>query len=154
MKRSSVVLAIAALFIAAIASAQPRPEPPQKALAEYLQLTDAQITSWQQIQKDAHAAVQPLADKARDLHTQIDTALEAASPDATAVGKLVIALRSTEGQIKAVHDDAKAKRLAVLNAEQKTKLEAFEAAMKFARRDGPRRGPGAGARTQPPMPRH
>jgi Spy/CpxP family protein refolding chaperone len=145
MKSRSVSIAIVALlFLAAIANAQPMPRGPQHAVAEYLQLTPEQLTSWQQIQKDTVAAVEPLVTKVRDLRSQLDAALKAATPDATAVGKLAISLHATQEQIRAAHDAAKAKRLAVLTADQKTKFEALEAAGAFMRQQ--RRGAGMGPR--------
>ncbi len=148
MKPRSISIAIVALFIAAIATAQPRP--PQKALADYLQLSDQQVTAWQQIQKDTAATVQPLAENAKDLHKQLETALSAASPDPTAVGKLAVSLRAVEDQIRAAHEAAKAKRIGVLNADQKVKFEAFEAAMAFTR--PARRGPGGPGMRRGAMP--
>lgn len=152
MKPRSLSIAILALFLAAIATAQPGPgrRPPQKALAEYLQLSDQQVTAWQQIQKDTAATVQPLAENARDLHKQIGTALKAASPDPAAVGKLAVELHAVEEQIRAAHEAAKAKRVAALNADQKVKLEAFEAASAFLRQE--RRGPGGPGMRRGTMP--
>ncbi len=146
MKPRSISIAILALFIAAIAIAQPGPgpRPPQKAVAEYLQLSDQQVTTWQQIQKDTAATVQPLAENARDLHKQIETALEAATPDPAAVGKLAVELHAVQEKIRAAHEAGKAKRVAVLNADQKAKFEAFEAAAAFLRQE--RRGPGGPGR--------
>ncbi|HSP15255.1 MAG TPA: periplasmic heavy metal sensor [Thermoanaerobaculia bacterium] len=140
MKPRSISMAIALMFVAAIATAQPRG--PQHAVADFLQLSSEQITAWQQIQKDTAAAVQPLAANARDLQTQLDTALKAATPDAAAVGKLAISLHGIREQIRAAQDAAQAKRLAVLNADQKVKFQALESAREFMRQQ--RGGPGGG----------
>ncbi len=124
-----VLMVIVVMLTAAVAVAQPRgPRDSEKAVADYLQLTPDQATAWQQIQKDTAAAVQPLRDNARSLREQLRTALDAASPDAAAVGALSIQLASVRKQIRAAHEEAKAKRMAVLTADQKTKFEAFEAA--------------------------
>jgi Spy/CpxP family protein refolding chaperone len=141
MNKRWISIAIVALLAATVATAQPGPAGP-KALASYLQLSDQQIASWQQIAKDTAATVKPLAENARDLQQQLRSALQAATPDPTAVGKLAVQLESVRAQIKAAHDAADAKRLAVLNADQKTKYQAFQAAMAFLRQQGPRRGQG------------
>ncbi len=123
------------LFVAGVAAAQPHP---QKLLADYLQLSDQQVTEFQQIQSDTAAVVKPLQATARSLQQQLHDALQAATPDAAAVGKLALQLESVRAQIKAAHDAADTKRLAVLNADQKVKYQAFQAAMAFI---GQQRGP-------------
>ncbi len=151
MNRRWISIATVALLAAAAAIAQPgpgRPGGPQKMLANYLQLSDQQIASWQQIAKDTQAAVKPLAENARTVQQQLHSALTAANPDPNAVGKLAIQVEQIRAQIKAAHDAAEAKRLAVLNADQKVKYEAFQAAMAFMRQQRPgrgaMRGPGPG----------
>jgi Spy/CpxP family protein refolding chaperone len=131
--------------VAAVAAAQPAPpkQGPQKLLADYLQLSDQQIAEWNQIQQDTAATVKPLADTIRSLEDQLHAALQAATPDANAVGKLVIQIEQTRAQIHAAQDAADAKRVATLNADQKIKYRAFQAAMQFLEQHRPGRpGPG------------
>ena len=138
MKKHCFALTAIVLFVAALASAQPQP---QRVLANYLQLSDQQIASFQQIQQDTAATVKPLADTARSLQDQLHAALQAATPDPTAIGKIAVQLESVRAQIKAAHDAADAKRIAVLNADQKVKYQAFQAAAQFLRQHhGPRAG--------------
>lgn len=143
MNKRWISVAIVVLLAAAVAIAQPGPGRGPKALADYLQLSDQQITSWQQIQKDTAAAAKPLAENARDLQKQLHTALQAATPDPTAVGKIAVQLESVRSQIRSAHEAADAKRLAVLNADQKAKFQAFQAAVAFLKEHRPRanRGP-------------
>jgi len=100
---------------------------------KYLELTPDQISAWKQIRTDTEATVRPLAQQARDLAKQLETALTAATPDATAVGKLAISLHATRAQLKAARDAADTKLRATLNDEQKTKYDAFKAAAKALR---------------------
>lgn len=139
MKKTLVaVLAVALIAGAAFAQAGPQhPQRSQAVLAHYLQLTQDQVTAWQQIDKDTAAAVKPLAQQAHDLQTQVKTALQGTNPDPAAVGKLVVAADAARDQIKALRDTAKTKRLAVLTADQKTKYDAFEAAAQFLRASRP-----------------
>ena len=140
------VLTLVVLLTAVVAMAQrgpggPPPDGGEVALARYLQLTPDQIASWKQIHMDTAEAMKPLAETARGLREQIDTALDAATPDPLAVGKLAVSLDAVRDQMKALREDSQSKRLAVLTPEQKTKFEAFEAAaafMKHSRR--PNRG--------------
>ena len=129
-----VLMTTVVMLAAAVAVAQPQgPRHSPKEIADYLQLTPDQVTAWQQIHKDTEAAMQPLRENARGLRQQLHTALDAASPDTAAVGSLTIQLASVRKEIRAAHEDAKAKRMAVLTADQKAKLEAFVAARGFRR---------------------
>lgn len=141
MKKSLVSIIAITLFAAGAAIAQMAPQNPPRpraALASYVQLTPDQIATWQQIDKDTAAAVKPLADNARELDKQVHTALQASSPDPAAVGKLVVAADAVRDQIRVLREGAKAKRVAVLTADQKVKYEAFEAALAFLEQRRPR----------------
>ena len=116
-------IAILAILVATAALAQPRPA----RLAHYLEPTPDQVSAWKQIHTDTAALVQPLAATARETRTQLKAALESASPDPAAIGKLVIALHATRAQIRAARTDARAKLAAVLTPEQKTKFDALKA---------------------------
>lgn len=139
MKIRLTLLAFAALLVAVTAAAQPFPPEgpqavrPQAALAKYLALTPEQVTAWQQIAQDEAAAIKPLAENVRDLQKQLETALQATTPDPLAVGKLAVSIHSVRDQIRAANESAKAKRIAALTADQKVKFDAFQAALQFVR---------------------
>jgi Spy/CpxP family protein refolding chaperone len=137
-----ISIAIFALLVAAAATAQMAPPAgphPGRVLADYLQLTPEQITTWQQIDRETATAVQPLVTHARDLRPQLDTAMKAAAPDATAIGNLALSLHAVRAQIQGIRETAKNKRLATLTADQKAKFDAFQAAAQFMRQQ--RRAP-------------
>ncbi|HEV2721299.1 MAG TPA: periplasmic heavy metal sensor [Thermoanaerobaculia bacterium] len=124
----SLIFAIAAVGLAQTAA------PARGAwIAKYLELTPDQIAAWKQIHADTAATLRPLAASQRDTRQQLEAALKAPSPDPAAVGKLAIALHATRGQIKAARDDQRAKLVATLTPEQKTKFEALEALKKRGR---------------------
>src|SRR5512142_2216073 len=139
MKKYFVAMVALALMTGlAFAQMGPQhPQRPQAVLAQYLQLTQEQITAWQQIDKDTAAAVKPLSENARNLRKQVETALQGTNPDPAAVGKLVVAADAARDQIKSLQDAAKAKRLALLTPDQKAKYDAFEAATEFLRANRP-----------------
>ena len=120
-------IAALTILIATAAFAQPRPA----RLAHYLELTPDQIAAWKQIHTDTAALIQPLTASARETRTQLEIALESASPDPAAVGKLAIALHATRARIRAARADARAKLEAVLTPEQKAKFDALKTAVKF-----------------------
>lgn len=143
MKRILTILSLVTAM-AASAVAQPAPPPPggprHDVLAEYLQLTADQKTAWANARKDFETAVQPLHDKEKATHEQIDAALAAATPDPTAIGNLMLSMRAIHEQIKAAHDALEQKLASVLTPEQKAKFDAFNAARKAAGPHGPRPG--------------
>jgi Spy/CpxP family protein refolding chaperone len=140
------ILTLVVLLAAAVAVAQrgpggPGPNGGQIALARYLQLSPDQIASWKQIHTETAEAMKPLAENARGLREQLATALDAASPDSVAVGKLAVSLDAVRDQMKALREESQSKRLALLTPEQKTKFEAFEAAAAFLKHNRrPNRG--------------
>jgi len=122
-------IAALAILAATAAFAQPR----AARLAHVLDLTPDQIAAWKQVRTDTAALVQPLAVSAHETRTQLEAALESASPDPATVGKLVIAVHAMRAQIRAARANARAKLVAVLTPEQKTKFEALEALRKHRR---------------------
>ena len=143
MKRALILITLVTLM-AATAIAQPAgPPPPPRhdVLADYLQLTDAQRSTLQSAHSDFEATARSLHDQERAIHDQIEQALSSATPDPTAIGKLVIQCKSIRDQIKAAHDALEAKLESVLTADQKAKYAAFEAAREFLQQQehGPRR---------------
>ena len=136
-KRWILIVAVATLFCAAVGSAQPAMGTPQQragraaVLAEYLQPTPEQITTWKQLRSDTAAAMKPLAQSAQDLRRQLDAATSAPSPDPATIGKLTLALRSARDQMRSERDASKAKFVATLSPEQKTKFDALQAAGSF-----------------------
>jgi len=135
MKRLSI--AILLLLVAASLAAQPAPNAQAArgavVLAKYLELTPDQVAAWKQIRTDTAAALRPIGEQRRDLRKQLETAMTAATPDATTVGKLTLSLHALRGQAKTIREASRTKLRDVLTAEQKTKFDAFEAAAKALR---------------------
>ena len=151
MKRL-MILTLTVLLAAAAIAAPPAPHqggpgapPPgagpngDAALADYLDLTAAQIESWKAIQSDVRTSVQSLLEQQRALHEQLRAALD--GTDANAIGALMLQIRGIGDQIKAARDAADAKFSALLTTEQKSRFEAFQAAVEFLRQNGPGGGP-------------
>jgi len=122
------VIAITAIIILAIAAASPAQPHAAGAriLGKYLQLTPDQAGAWKQIHSDTAATIEPLAAQARELRKEI-----AAATNPDDIGKLTVSLREIGDQIRSARESAKTKLVATLTPEQKTKFEAFEAAMQF-----------------------
>ena len=83
----------------------------------YLNLTDAQITSLQQLRQSEMAALKPIFQQIGPLRQSLRTQEQSSSADATAIGKLVLSIQSLEQQA-----------LGVLTPAQKTQLTALQSA--------------------------
>jgi Spy/CpxP family protein refolding chaperone len=93
----------------------------------YLNLTDAQISSLQQLHQSEMAALKPIFQQIAPLHESLRTQTQSGA-DATAVGKLVLNIQSLEQQAAPIRSSFQQQALAVLTADQKTKLAALESA--------------------------
>lgn len=117
----------------------PRHAAPMKQLAAFLGLTEEQRAAWEAAHRDVKSKVEPLHDQMRTLHDQLKKALEAAKPDPTAVGKLVISIHGLQDQMRKAHEGLEQQLEGILTPEQKAKFEAFKAAREMGRGH---RGPG------------
>jgi Spy/CpxP family protein refolding chaperone len=141
-KRWILIVAVVTLFSAAVALAQPAPGTRQQRagrgarLAEYLQLTPEQAAAAKQLRSDTAAAMKPLVQNAQDLRKQLDAAMSATSPDAAAIGKLTLALRTARDEMRSARQASEAKFVALLTPDQKAKFDAFQAAAGFRRHRG------------------
>ena len=127
------------LLIAAGVFAAPPPPPPLDTLSDYLGLTESQKAALRSTEMEFRAATESLHNQLRALHDQLDDAREA--NDSAAVASLMHQMRALHDQIRDARKAADAKFAAGLTTGQKTKFEAFQAAVEFLRE----RGPGGGA---------
>ena len=86
--------------------------------------------------------MKPVVEEGRTLRKRLRELLQASSPDPTAVGEATLALEAHRQKTRAQHEAFQARLEGLLDAAQKEKLKAFEAARQTlgAGRDG-RRGP-------------
>jgi Spy/CpxP family protein refolding chaperone len=94
----------------------------------YLNLTDAQISSLQTLRQSEMAALKPIFQQMGPLHESLRTQSQSSSADATAVGKTVLSIQSLEQQAAPIRASYQQQALAVLTADQKTKLAALQSA--------------------------
>jgi len=121
---------IAISIAAAVAFAQPPGGPRMHmaakttAVQSYLNLTDAQITSLQQLRQSEHAALKPIFDQMAPLHESLHTQMQAA--DAPSVGKTMLSIQALEQQAAPIRASFQQQALAVLTPAQKTQLTALQ----------------------------
>ena len=91
----------------------------------YLNLTDAQISTLQQLRQSEMTALKPIFQQIGPLRQSLRTQEQSGSPDATAVGKTVLSIQTLEQQAAPIRSSFQQQALAVLTADQKTKLAQF-----------------------------
>jgi len=97
----------------------------------YLALTDTQVTGIQAVQKQLQTAVQDLQTQIRTKQTALDTALAGTSPDANAVGKLLVDITNLRKQVQTQAGTFGDQAINLLTTAQKTKLTALSDAAKL-----------------------
>lgn len=151
MKRILMASLVLTLAVAAVAAPPPGRGPrgdggpqgsrgrapglPPQALAEFLDLSAAQVTEIQNLREQQKAAIQPLVEQRRENRQAIEAALDAG--DTAKAGELLMAGKAIREQFKAAHDSFNASVEALLNAEQKEKWAVYQELASLRRR-GPR----------------
>lgn len=94
----------------------------------YLNLTDAQISTLQQLRQSEMTALKPIFQQIGPLRQSLREQEQSGSADATAVGKLVLSIQTLEQQAAPIRASFQQQAQAVLTADQKTKLTALQSA--------------------------
>ena len=118
-----------ALVAAAAFSQAPRPAFTE--LKANLGLQDAQITQIQQLQRQSIDGLASVQSQVRDKESALSDLLAKGTTDAAAVGKLVLEIHGLRSQLSKARDTARQAALALLFADQKTKLKTLEDAAKL-----------------------
>jgi hypothetical protein len=115
------------------ALAQPKPPqpqqgpqqgpPPQAVLHDILQLDDTQMKALGDLGEQQRAAGEAIAAKLGPAQQALDAALNATTPDATAVGKALLAVRDLQRQMESAHKIFADGFLALLNDAQKQQVQ-------------------------------
>jgi Spy/CpxP family protein refolding chaperone len=131
MRITMLVVCLSAFVLAAQTAPTARPAPPVDAVKQALNLTDAQITQLEQLQQSARTAAQPLEAQIRTRQQALNQAMQQTSPDPLAVGRLMAEIKDLREQIRLTTGKLHSQAVALLTAEQKTKLKALEDAAKL-----------------------
>ena len=95
----------------------------------YLSLTDAQIQNLQQLRESEWAALKPIMEQMRPLRQSMHAEMRGSSPDSAAASKLRASMQALEQQAAPIRSSFQQQAMAILTADQKTKLTALETAM-------------------------
>ena len=124
--RSTTALFLALFALTAAAQQGPQPQqgpPPQAILHDILQLDDTQLKAIDQLAEKRRSTVEPLAAQLGPAQQALGAALNAASPDATAVGKAMLAIRDIQKQIEAAQKTFADGFNALLTDPQRTQVQ-------------------------------
>jgi len=94
----------------------------------YLNLTDAQITSLEAIHTQARTANQQARADLRTKEQALQTLLKQTNPDPTALGNAMLAVQTARASLRQSDSALVTQAVAVLTADQKTKLQTLAAA--------------------------
>lgn len=131
MRTTMLVVCLAAFTLAAQTSPPAPPAPPVDAVKQALNLTDAQVTQLQQLQQSARTAAQPVVAQIRTRQQALDQAMRQTTPDPLTVGRLMVEIKGLQEQIRLNDEKFHAQAVALLTADQKTKLKTLEDAAKL-----------------------
>ncbi len=133
MKRIALTLSIILITVTALAQQPRRPMPhngpggpggpPPVDLVKFLGLTEDQKTQFDALHDALRTQIDPLMEQKKNADEQLHKLMESANPDATGLGKQLLAIHAIDEQIKAAHEATEAKMAALLNADQKVKFE-------------------------------
>ena len=114
-------MTVLALLTATSLFAQPHRDP----IESILNLDAQQKTAWNAALKDFHDANHALIEKQRVANERLHDALDAATPDACAVGNAMVSLHAIDEQLRTAHEALDQKLESLLNADQKAKFESL-----------------------------
>ena len=132
MKTKSLLTAAAFLALVGLPLLAEAARPPQnpgailrnpRVLARYLKLTQEQIATYKTLREELQADLKPLHPQLKPLKDQLETQLDAAAPEACAVGQTVVALDAVRDDIRAAYEEFDEKFSAILTPEQLEKYE-------------------------------
>ena len=116
-------------------------------LERLLDLNDEQKATFETLKREQHEAARPLLEEQKRIGDQLRQALDSPKPDATAVGRAMIAMRELRRKLDALRDQVDERLLAVLDDQQKQKFQLLREMHEEGRRNGPSSdGPGRPAR--------
>jgi len=102
-----------------------------RALAKYLKMTPSQIEKTKDLLDDLRDTTRPLYQQIEPLEKQLKTQLEAASPDACAVGATVVKIDGLRDKLRGAREDFDDAFSAILTPEQLARYEALKDAAKI-----------------------
>jgi Spy/CpxP family protein refolding chaperone len=92
-------------------------------MIEFLDLTEEQTAAWESFQQNLHAEMQVFKDEMRGIREDIRAELDSDSPDATALGELMIASHAIGLELREMRQSAGDEFASLLTDDQREKFE-------------------------------
>ena len=129
MKTTIAITALVLLSAITVAFSEGDKHDPgtQRELGKYLQLSASQQAAWDRAHDEYRNATRALTEKRAALGNQGEAAIKQRSPDACAIGRIMISMQGIGDQLRAEEGAFQQKVTAVMSAEQRAKYDAFRA---------------------------
>jgi len=101
------------------------------AVQKYLELTDAQVQQWKDVQSARKQQVEELGVKVRDLEQQLESSLSETNPSPGTVGQLMIQLRSARQERNKIWQSSAEAVNGILTPAQAEKVESAGKALEL-----------------------
>ena len=144
MRRNTALFATvlaALLWLPGLAAAAPARGPAEilrnpRLLARYLRLTPEQVQQQRALVQELRTELEPLREQRQALREELRAALESGSPNACAVGELVIDLSELRGQVRQALEEFDTAFSAILTPAQLERYENLKEAVRLLRGGG------------------
>src|SRR5258706_5791055 len=117
MFKRIAMIAVALILPLALAAQEP---PPIAIVAHVLSLSDEQVHALVDFLQARGEAIRPAAEQLQTRQQALGHELQSSSPDPATVGRLVLEIRTIEGQIQQALAEANTKLDDILSADQRT----------------------------------
>ncbi len=126
MLRATVLMLMLILAAGTAIAQGPKPgpmPPPDRLIAAFFQLTEAQQATLRKLLEERVAAVKPLAEQLGSMEQAWKELFSTPNPDAGAAGALAVQMHSIRQRIAAVHKESASSFESILTADQKGRLQ-------------------------------
>jgi Spy/CpxP family protein refolding chaperone len=104
---------------------------PVQPLRQYLNLTAAQVSALQEVQKSRQTAEQAVYEEMRQKYQALENLLASGSTDYQQIGRINVELRQLQKKLPVSGEPYRTRALAVLSPDQRTKLPALANALQL-----------------------
>jgi Spy/CpxP family protein refolding chaperone len=125
-------LLVTAMCATALFAQTSQRTPPTDQVKTYLSLTDAQVQSLQAIQQQERSALSSVRQQLMQKEQSLAQQMRSGSADATALGNLLVDITNLRKQLTQNQGTYHTQAMAVLTADQQTKLQALQTAASLA----------------------
>lgn len=128
---AAAILSLSTMFAQDNTGLLPRPQPQWDELRQHLVLSEAQVTTLEQVYRSRQDAEQAIYRQIAEKQNQLNALLQDGSNDAATIGRLMVEINTLRRQLPLDGEPYRTQALAVLNDVQKGKLAPLADALKL-----------------------